>query len=143
MLSLAGCTGCLTKAVRQNKKAIAKSHAARIEVKAPNKISSSIDLDEAARSEYPEHARWDYLLQLTQVSKPSLTVAVEFHSIEETKILKKKKHTEAILLALCNPKPTIDRWILVPEGSTDGASRITRQKLAERGIVVSGRTLFL
>ena len=112
-------------------------------MKAPNKISSSINFDEAARSKYPEHARWDYLLQLTQASKPSLTIAVEFHSIEKTRILKKKTDTELILLALCDSKPKIDRWILVPEGSTDGASRITRQKLAERGVIVASRTLFL
>lgn len=143
MQSLGGCSACLTSAVKKSKKAITKTHAVRIEVKAPNKISSSIDFDEAALDKYPERARWDYLLQLTQASKSPLTIAVEFHSIEATKVLRKKADTESILLALCNPKPKIDRWILVPEGPTDGASRITRQKLAEKGITVAGRTLVL
>lgn len=143
MRPLSCCDPCLRDAVRPNKDALSAGHRARISASSPKKISWSVNFDAATLKNFPEKARWDYILQISTTSSDSSTVAVEFHSIEETKVLKKRNDTEAILLSLCDPKPQINRWILVPEGATDGASRITRQKLAQRGIEVSSRQLSL
>ena len=143
MKSLAGCDPTLKDSVKRGKKALPQAHAKRIGVTTPHEILSSVDFDSSVQKKYPEHARWDYLLDVRVTPKQHSTCAVEFHSIELSRVLKKQSDTQSILLQLCDPKPTINRWILVPEGSTSSTSRQTVLKLAQRGIEVSGRMLRL
>lgn len=143
MKSLAGCDSTLKDSVKPGKKALPQAHAKRIGVTIPHEILSSVDFDNSVQKKYPEHARWDYLLEIRVTPQLRSTYAVEFHSIELSKVLKKQSDTQSILLQLCDPKPTVDRWILVPEGSTSSASRQTVLKLAQKGIEVSRRMLQL
>ena len=100
-------------------------------------------LDQIAASVFDGYLVRKDLVRKYSRQYPVPTYVVEFHSIELSKVLKKQSDTQSILLQLCDPKPTVDRWILVPEGSTSSASRQTVLKLAQKGIEVSIRMLQL
>ena len=141
MAALCGCKPYVVCAVEPGKQALTKDHRSRIAARAPTKILASIDFDAATRAQFPEDARWDYLLEVKSAKTPAKTIAVEFHSVELTRLIKKRRDSEAILRSECDPKPQISEWILVPEGDTGGFALTVRRKLAQQGIRTAGRTL--
>ena len=143
MTVLCSCKPYLTSATRVGKQALTKEHRLRIQTKATTKILASIDFDQTARPRFPEHARWDYLLEVKELGSSAKTVAVEFHSVEFSRIEKKRRDSMTILATECEPTPKISEWILVPEGDTGGFALTVRRKLAGIGIRTAGRHLDL
>lgn len=143
MAALCHCKAYLLDAAKVGKQALTKDHRSRIQVKPTTQILASIDFDGATRARFPEHARWDYLLEVKQSNGPTKTVAVEFHSVEFTRVFNKQQDSIKILTAECNPAPTISEWILAPEGDTGGYAVTVRRKLAQLGIRTAGRSLEL
>ena len=143
MATLCSCKAFLSDAAKAGKQALTKDHRSRIQTKPTTQIVASIDFDAAARANFPQHARWDYLLEVKQSNTPTKTVAVEFHSVEFTRVVKKQRDSLAILTAECDPTPKIAEWILAPEGETGGYSVTVRRKLAQLGIRTAGRSLEL
>lgn len=143
MLALCACKVYISDVAKAGKQALTKDHRSRIQTKSTTQILASIDFDEATCAHFPQHARWDYLLEVKQSNKPTKTVAVEFHSVEFTRVVKKQRDSLAILTAECDPTPKIAEWILAPEGDTGGYAVTVRRKLAQLGIRTAGRSLEL
>ena len=143
MAALCHCKAYLLDAAKVGKQALARAHRSRIHTKSTTQILASIDFDEATRAHFPQHARWDYLLEVRQLNAPTKTVAIEFHSVEFTRVVKKLRDSLAILTAECDPTPKIAEWILAPEGDTGGYAVTVRRKLAQLGIRTAGRSLEL
>ena len=141
MAALCPCKPYLVAAVKAGKQALTKEHRSRIQTKATTKILASIDFDAATRPQFPRHARWDYLLEVKPAGAPAKTIAVEFHSVELTSLLKKRCESKEILVSECEPVPNISEWILLPEGDTGGYANTVRRKLAQQGIRTAGRLL--
>ena len=143
MAALCSCKAYLSGAAKAGKQALTKEHRSRIQTKATTTILASIDFDKATRAHFPQHARWDYLLEVKQSNALTRTVAVEFHSVEFTKVVKKRHDSLEILTTECNPTPTISKWILAPQGNTGGYAVTVRRKLAQLGISTARRFLEL
>jgi hypothetical protein len=143
MSALCSCKSYLSGAAKTGKQALTKEHRQRVQTKATTKILASIDFDETARQHFPEHARWDYLLEVKQLNTSARTIAVEFHSVEFSRIERKRRDSMTILTSECEPTPKVSEWILVPEGDTGGYALTVRRKLADVGIRVAGRRLDL
>ncbi len=143
MASMCSCKAYLSGAAKAGKQALTKEHRSRVQTKAKTKILASIDFDDVTRMHFPQHARWDYLLEVKQSKAPTKIVAVEFHSVEFTRVRKKQQDSLAILTAECEPTPKISDWILVPEGDTGGHALSVRRKLAQLGIKMARRFLGL
>ena len=143
MAALCRCKTYLSDAAKEGKQALTKAHRSRIHAKPTTQILASIDFDEATRANFPQHARWDYLLEVKQSNAPTKTIAVEFHSVEFTRVVNKRRDSLAILTAACDPAPTISEWILAPEGDTGGYAVTVRRKLNQLGIRTAGRSLEL
>ena len=143
MVALCRCKTYLSDAAKDGKQALTKAHRSRIQAKPTTQILASVDFDKATRAHFPQHARWDYLLEVKQSNAPTKTVAVEFHSVELTRVVKKHRDSLAILTAECDPTPTISEWILAPEGNTGGYAVTVRRKLNQLGIRTAGQSLEL
>lgn len=141
--ALCSCKAYLSGAAKTGKQALTKEHRQRVQAKATTKILASVDFDETARQRFPEHARWDYLLEVKQLNTSAKTIAVEFHSVEFSRLEKKRRDSMTILATECEPTPKISEWILVPEGDTGGFALTVRRKLADVGIRMAGRRLDL
>lgn len=143
MSALCSCKTYLSSATVAGKQALSKEHRLRIQTKAATTILASVDFDETTRPHFPEHARWDYLLEVKQLGSSAKTVAVEFHSVEFSRLNKKKRDSMTILATECELTPQVSEWILVPEGDTGGFALTVRRKLADVGIRMAGRRLDL
>jgi len=143
MTALCACKTYLSGAAKPGKKALTKEHRQRIQTKATTKILASIDFDATTRPRFPEHARWDYLIEVKQVDASAKTIAVEFHSVEFSRLEKKRRDSMTILTSECEPTPKVAEWILVPEGDTGGIALTVRRKLAGIGVRTAGRRLDL
>lgn len=143
MAAFCPCKSYLVAAVKAGNQALTKEHRSRIQTKVTTTILASMDFDEATRPQFPQCARWDYLLEVKSTGEPVKTIAVEFHSVELSRLQKKRRESKEILLSACDPVPNISEWILVPEGDTGGYALSVRRKLAEQGIRTVGRSLTL
>lgn len=141
MAALCSCKTYLSNAAEVGKQALTKNHRSRIKAKDSTAILTSIDFDETTRAQFPEHARWDYLLEVKQVGASAKTIAVEFHRVELSQLDKKRRDSMTILSTECDPTPKVSEWILVPEGDTGGFALTVRRKLAQLGITTAGRRL--
>ena len=141
MAALRPCKPYLSSEVKTGKQALTKEHRSRIQTKTTTRILTSLNFDAATQPQFPRHARWDYLLEVKLANAPAKTIAVEFHSIELSRLLKKRRDSKEILAAECDPAPKVSDWILVPEGDTGGFAVTVRRKLAQEGISTARRLL--
>lgn len=143
MVALCNCKQYLSAAVKVGKQALTKNHRSRVDTKPTTTIIASVDFDAATRTQFPRHARWDYLIEVKRANNSVITIAIEFHSVEFTRVDKKRRESLQILTTECNPTPKISEWILAPEGDTGGYALSVKRKLAQRGIQTAGRHLEL
>ena len=141
MAALCPCKLYLSSAVKNGKLALKNEHRRRIRTKQNSKVLASVDFDDATRPQFPEHARWDYLLEVKVANAPAKIIAVEFHSVDFSRLLKKHKESKEILVSECDPVPQISEWILISEGNTGGIALMERRKLNQKGITTAGRAL--
>jgi hypothetical protein len=123
-------------------KAFAPADARLIAPIARTQIGDSIDLDAAARDEFPEANRWDYVLSVPAMSQ---IVAIEPHSAKDSEVsvvIAKKKHAVDYLRAHLQDGYRVARWLWVSHGPV-GFSRMerARRRLDQHGIEFAGRLL--
>ena len=143
MVALCACKPYLSVAVKVGKQALTKNHRSRVNTKPTTTIIASVDFDAATRTRFPQYARWDYLIEVKRANDPVITIAIEFHSVEFTRVAKKQQDSLQILTTECNPTPKISEWVLAPEGDTGGYALPVKRKLAQLGIQTAGRHLEL
>ena len=128
--------------LRNGIQAFAKADVRLIAVTARVQIGDSIDLDAAARDEFPEANRWDYVVSVPAMSH---IVAIEPHSAKDAEIsvvIAKKKHAVNYLRAHLRAGYRVAKWLWVSHGPV-GFSRMERARrlLDQNGIEFAGRVL--
>ncbi len=105
-------------------------------------VGDSLDLDAAAREEFPEDNRWDYLLSLPEMEK---IVGLEPHSAKDdlvSVVIRKKKNAESYLRNHLKSGVKVANWFWVSHGKVS-FSRMdpVRRRLDQNGIEFRGRQL--
>jgi hypothetical protein len=105
-------------------------------------IGDSVDLDAAARDEFPEANRWDYVVSVPAVAQ---IVGIEPHSAKDAEIsvvIAKKMHAIEYLRAHLQDGYRVAKWLWVSHGAV-GFSRMERARrlLDQNGIEFVGRVL--
>lgn len=106
------------------------------------RVSDSLDLDDAMRPTLPNANRWDYLLGILDTGA---IVALEPHSATDHEVrvlIAKKREAIAFLAAHLNPGSSVARWIWITHGRV-GFNRMDRaiRQLDQAGIHFQGRQL--
>lgn len=113
-----------------------------IEDTARTSFEDSLDLDAALQEEYPEDARWDYLLGHAASGN---VVALEPHSAKNDQIsavVQKRKAARAQLRDHMKDGSTISHWYWVASGRVDFApTEKAIRVLEQNGITFVGRKL--
>lgn len=128
--------------LKNGMQAFARADVRLIAPTARAQIGDSIDLDAAARDEFPEANRWDYVVSVPAVSH---IVAIEPHSAKDAEVsvvIAKKKHAINYLRAHLRDGYRVAKWLWVSHGPV-GFSRMERARrlLDQNGIQFAGRVL--
>jgi hypothetical protein len=107
-----------------------------------SRIGDSLDLDAAAKDEYPETNRWDYIVSMPDLDE---IVGIEPHSAKDSEIsvvIAKKKHATEYLRSHLQHGYRVTKWFWVSHGNVS-FSRMdrARRRLDQNGIEFAGRML--
>lgn len=132
----------LQKHVKSGAGALAPGHVKLIAEAERSKIGDSLELDTAAKNEFPEANRWDYMMSLPALEQ---IVGVEPHSARDSEIsvvIAKRKHAIQYLQSHLRAGYRVTKWFWVSPG-TVGFSRMERARrlLDQNGITFEGRVL--
>lgn len=132
----------LQKHIKSGAGAVAPADIKLIAEAERSKIGDSLDLDAAAKNEFPEANRWDYVMSLPALEQ---IVAVEPHAARDSEIsvvIAKKKHAIQYLQSHLRDGYRVTKWFWVSPG-TVGFSRMERARrlLDQNGIAFEGRVL--
>ena len=128
--------------LRNGVQAFARADVRLIAATARAQIGDSINLDAAARDEFPEANRWDYVVSVPTMSH---ILAIEPHSAKYAEIsvvIAKKRHAVNYLRGHLRAGYWVAKWLWVSHGSV-GFSRMERARrlLDQNGIEFAGRLL--
>ena len=131
----------LAAAIRSGIQAIPSEKRQYIEESLRPGFSDSLDLDEATRAQYPEDARWDYLLGHTDSAH---VVALEAHSAQTSQVslvIRKRAASRRHLQDHLADGHQVAAWYWVASGRVDFVPHEkTLNRLSENGIeFVGGR----
>lgn len=131
--------------VQPGLQALASRDRQAIDATPPDLVRDSLDLDLALAAEYPNEARWDYLIGIAAPERNP--IAIEIHPATEgevDRIIEKKRSAQPHLRTHLRGGARIRAWYWVASGKValpptgSGARR-----LAAAGVRLAGRTLAL
>jgi hypothetical protein len=132
----------LAVAIKPGAQAIPSDKRVHIEESLRSAFSDSLDLDEATRVEFPNDARWDYLLGHTDSSH---VVALETHSAQTSQVslvIQKRTASRRHLQAHLADGHQVAAWYWAASGRVDFVPHEkTMNRLSENGIEFVGTRL--
>jgi hypothetical protein len=107
-----------------------------------SRIKDSLELDAAAKDEYPEANRWDYILSISDLSE---IVGIEPHTAKDSEIsvvIAKKKHANTYMRHHLQDGHRVARWFWVSHGTVSFSKMDrARRRLDQNGIKFEGRMI--